>query len=334
MYDTGSDITGFETAVAVAMKPAACERRQTTVAAAVRMDGVGLHSGAAVSLVFRPAPADAGVVFRRVDLLADSADEDRLRRVTVRATAGNVGATQLGTTIENAYGASVATVEHLMAAVAGLGLDNLLVEIDGPEVPIMDGSAEPFLAVLRKAGLASLNAPAAAPRLTRKVALEQGASRLVATPADAFEIEVEIDFEDPAIGAQTLSMTVTPDAFAADVADARTFCLKRDIDRMRAAGLARGGSLDNAIVVADGEILNEGGLRRADEFVVHKALDMIGDLRLVGALPKMKVRASRPGHAINTAFAKLLLEAKGALDWGLAADLDEDAAPVPAKAAI
>ncbi len=339
VYDFGDDTAGVmvsadETvSVSGTRSSASLTDRQTTIAISQVLDGVGLHTGAPVRLVFRAAPAGAGIVFRRVDLVSNEKDADRLRKVTVHATANHVGATQLGTTIENKFGASVATIEHVMAAIAGLGLDNLLIEIDGPEVPIMDGSAAPFLEVLRAAGRAELDAPAPRPRLTRAIEIVDGDKVMRAEPADAFEVETTIDFADPAIGRQSVALTLTPETFAGDVADARTFCMKSDIDMMRAAGLARGGSLDNAIVVDAGAIVNEEGLRMADEFAMHKALDLIGDLRLIGAMPAMRVIAERPGHALNTRFARLLLETPGALDWGVAED-ETAQADTPARAAV
>jgi len=306
---------------------------QTTLASSATIDGVGLHTGAPVRMVLRPAPADAGVVFRRVDLLDEAAAEDRQRRVSVRASAFNVGATRLGTTIENEHGASVATVEHVMAAIAGLALDNVLIEIDGPECPIMDGSAAPFAEAILAAGVRALDAPVRAARLARTIEIVDGDKSLRAEPADRFEIEVEIEFDAPAIGRQSARIVLTPDRFMDDVAGARTFCLKRDIDMMRELGLARGGSLDNAVVVDGADILNEEGLRLANEFAMHKALDLLGDLRLAGPPPAMRVVASRPGHALNTAFARLLLETPGALVRDAEAEAAEgDAEPVRATA--
>ncbi|MEM8985314.1 MAG: UDP-3-O-acyl-N-acetylglucosamine deacetylase [Pseudomonadota bacterium] len=290
---------------------------QTTIKTECALGGVGLHSGAAVTARLLPAPAGAGVVFRRVDLIASAAggQHDRVRQTTIRAHAENVTTTRLGTTLENEHGASISTVEHLMAALSGCGVDNVLVEVDGPELPILDGSSAPFVEMIEAAGIRTLKTVRRSIVLTDTVRVEDGDRFIEIAPFDGFAVDVEIDFADAAIGRQGASFENAAGAFGADLADARTFCMRSDIDAMRNAGLALGGSLDNAIVVEDGAVLNEGGLRREDEFARHKALDLIGDLYLAGAPLKGRVTAFKPGHDLNVKLAQAVLAATDAWEW-------------------
>ena len=273
------------------------------------LTGIGLHSGKPVTLTVHPA-AGSGIRFRRIDLLegqAPEGQEERLAAVTVRAAPDAVTKTQLGTVIANEHGVTVSTVEHLMAAFAGLGIDHALVELDGPEVPIMDGSAAPFLAALERAGLRDLPTPRLALRITAPIRVELGDAWAEIAPLKEGEqgcpLDITVDYKDPAIGRQRLVTGGTALEFRQDVAAARTFCDLADVEAMRAQGLAQGGSMENAIVVSEGRVLNEDGLRMATEFVAHKALDLIGDLHLLGRPLLGRVTAFKPGHALNTRLA-------------------------------
>ena len=273
---------------------------QTTVSRDVILEDVGLHSGRFVRAVICPAPADTGIKFRRVDI------EEQLQ--TVAAHAENAEQARLCTRIVNADGVGLETVEHFMAAFAGLGVDNAIVEIDAGEAPIMDGSSKPIVDAIQRAGLELLSVRRSQLVVTKpvEVRLECGAwARL--EPAEQLEIDVEIDFEDAAIGRQTYHYTHRDGSFEAELAEARTFCQKRDVTLMQNAGLALGGSLNNAIVVDDGVVLNEGGLRMDNEFVRHKVLDCLGDLYLLGMQIRGKLTASRPGHALSTKLVQALL---------------------------
>lgn len=272
--------------------------RQTLAAAAV-CSGIGLHSGERVRLVLKPAAPGTGIVFERTDLDGDNT------RVEARAT--NVTTVRLGTTIANEAGVSVATVEHLMAALAALGVDDVLVEIDGPEVPIVDGSSAPFVDLIAQVGLKSSAAPRRAIRVLRSVSAEYQGRTATFMPSLTPVIDVEIDFPHPAVGRQRYAFDISADTFTGEVASARTFGFKRDVDALRAAGLARGGSMDNAVVLDESGVLNEEGLRFADEFARHKALDALGDLALAGAPILGRYQASQPGHALNNVAVRALL---------------------------
>jgi len=270
-----------------------------TLAAPVVCAGVGLHSGEHVRLVMQPAAAGTGIVFIRSDI------QDRDNRIEARADA--VTAVRLGTTISNAAGASVATVEHLMAALAGIGVDDLVIEIDGPELPVMDGSSAPFVELIHKVGLKTHAMPRRAIQVLKPVVVETEGRRASFLPALRPMIEVDISFEHQAVGRQSCVFDVTPDIFAEDIAGARTFGFQKDFDTLLAAGLARGGSMENAIVLDEDGVVNPEGLRFDDEFVRHKALDALGDLYLAGAPILGRYSASRPGHAINNEALRALL---------------------------
>ena len=242
-------------------------------------------------MVLHPAPTGHGVVFRRTDL------EDGSTEIPARYDA--VTNTTLCSTIANDAGASVATIEHLMSAIAGLGVDNLLVELDGPEVPVMDGSAEPFAFLLECAGIAGQDTPRKAVRILRDVTVNHGGSTVTISPADEFIVEMVIDFESAAIGRQNLAVQVSPELFRSDIAKARTFGFLHEVEAMRKAGLGRGGSLENAVVIDGDRIMNDEGLRYSDEFVRHKILDCIGDLALAGYPIMGHVVAEKAGHALN-----------------------------------
>ena len=282
-----------------------------TLRASATVTGIGLHSGAPVTLTMAPAPAGTGILFRRLDLLgvADPRPQaERLRAVTVAAAPGNVTRTVLGTVIANADGASVATVEHLMAALAGAGIDHAICELDGPEVPIMDGSSAPFTNAIARIGTRALPGDRRALRVLAPIRAELDDAWAEVSPLSPDEplgcpMDVTVDYPDRLIGRQRLTLAGSRDAFADEITAARTFCYLSDVEAMRASGLARGGSLENAIVVADGAVLNEEGLRFDGEFVRHKALDLIGDLHLLGRPLLGRLTAYKPGHALNTKLA-------------------------------
>lgn len=272
---------------------------QTTLAAPAVLSGVGVHSGAPVRMTLKPAPAGAGVIFVRTDL---SPATNR-----IPASVETVSATMLATVVANADGASVSTVEHLMATFAGLGVDNAVVEIDGPETPIMDGSAADFAAAIEMAGVATLAAPRRYLQITAPIEVGGAGKRAALVPADRFEMSVEIIFDAPAIGRQQLDVALDPSSFRTELADARTFGFIAEVEQLRAAGYGRGASLDNTIVVDGDHLLNPGGLRRPDEFVRHKAMDALGDLALLGAPILGRYEASCGGHALNNALARAVL---------------------------
>ncbi|WP_375283885.1 UDP-3-O-acyl-N-acetylglucosamine deacetylase [Marinicauda pacifica] len=280
---------------------------RTTLASAAVCAGIGLHTGARVRMAMRPAKPGTGIVFERSDLDLDN--------TLIEARYDRVRSTDLGTTLVNDDGASIATVEHLMAALAGLGIDDLHIELDGPEVPAMDGSSAPFVDLALRAGLANHPLPRRAIQVLKPVNVTDGGREAAFLPSLQQSIDVEIDFPDPAIGRQRFAFEVTPDAFGTLVAPARTFGFRREYEMLLKAGLARGGSMDNAIVLEDGKVANPGGLRFADEFVRHKALDALGDLYLAGAPILGLYKATRPGHGINALAVRTLLADTTAWKW-------------------
>lgn len=265
--------------------------KQHTILRTASREGVGLHTGEAVRLTVKPGAVNTGVRFVRTDVVgADAA---------IHAHALNVATTQLGTNIANAAGVSVATVEHFLAACAGLGVDNLVAELNGPELPILDGSSGPFVELLSEARLAEQAASRRMLKVLKPVEVRDGAKSARLSPGKGFEMRVAIDFPSKAIGRQTISFAMQPGAFARDVAWARTFGFLQEVEALRAMGKARGGSLDNAVVVDGDTVLNEGGLKVPDEFVRHKLLDVIGDLFLAGAPIEGLYEGEQPGHALN-----------------------------------
>lgn len=245
-----------------------------------------------------PASAEYGVWFRRTDV------EDRDAYVPARWDA--VADTQLNTRIANAEGVSVSTIEHVMAALAGCGVHNALIEIDGPEVPLLDGSSKAFVAAILARGLRRLDAPVRAIRVLRPVTVRRGDAHATLMPSDVLRIDFHIDFADAAIGQQTKSLNMANGAFVRELCDSRTFCRKADIDTMRANGLIMGGSLTSAVVVDDGEVVTPGGLRHADEPVRHKMLDALGDLALAGAPMLGRYVGHRAGHAMTNLLLREL----------------------------
>jgi UDP-3-O-[3-hydroxymyristoyl] N-acetylglucosamine deacetylase len=272
--------------------------------------GVGVHSGAHVRLVLTPAPVDTGIVFVRSDVK----DADN----KILAHADNVSTTKNATTIRNAAGVEISTIEHLMSACAGLGIDNLQVEVDGAEVPILDGSSAPFVQVLMNAGVREQAPRQRVIRILEPIEVRMGSKSAALMPCDGFdglELDVTIRFADPAIGVQRRDVKLTPDSFLSDIADARTFGFLADVSAMHAAGLGRGASMANAVVVDSGKVVNPEGLRFDDEFVRHKLLDAIGDLSLAGAPICGRFVADQPGHALNARLVRALLDTPEAWRW-------------------
>lgn len=272
---------------------------QTTLAAPARLAGVGIHNGLPVNLAILPAPPDSGISFVRTDIGGDAA--------AVPALADRVCDTRLATVIGNEAGTTVSTVEHLMAAFAGLGVDNARVELDGPEMPILDGSAADFVAAIDAAGRAEQDAPRRWVEILEPIQVDGPGKRAALVPADKFELAVEIVFDAPAIGRQTFELAVDPTSFRAEIAPARTFGFIAEVEQLRAMGLGRGASLENTIVVDGARVLNPETLRRPDDFVRHKALDALGDLALAGHPILGRYEASCSGHALNNALVRALM---------------------------
>jgi UDP-3-O-[3-hydroxymyristoyl] N-acetylglucosamine deacetylase len=281
---------------------------QTTLNTTVICAGIGVHSGVRARMVIKPAPIHTGIRFRRTDLDVSS---------DILARGDHVTEVQLGTTLTNEDGASVATVEHFLAACAGMGLDNLLIEIDGPEVPIMDGSSAVFCELFHNAGLVEQSALRRRIRILDTVEVKDGVkwARLKPARANILTLKAKIEFETKAIGTQQMAMRLAPGLFARDIAFARTFGFARDVEALKAMGLARGGSLDNAVVIDGDDIINPEGLRSDDEFIRHKLLDAVGDLMLAGAPIAGVYEAHQPGHAMNNKLVRALLDAPEAWCW-------------------
>jgi UDP-3-O-[3-hydroxymyristoyl] N-acetylglucosamine deacetylase len=278
---------------------------QKTLKSAIHCRGVGLHSGAKVAMRLCPAETGTGIVFRRTDRAG----------AEIMATWRNVVDSSLCTTIGNHEGVRVATIEHLMAALAGAEIDNAVVEIDGPEIPVMDGSAAPFLFLIECAGIVEQEAPRRAIKVLAPVSVGDETKSATLLPDDGFSLSFAIDFDSRAIRRQDISLAIDAASFKTELARARTFGFLHELDTMRAAGLARGGSLDNAVVVSGDRVLNEGGLRFGDEFVRHKALDAIGDLALAGAPLLGHFRGVRSGHALNRRVLEALFADPAAWCW-------------------
>ncbi|WP_299363335.1 UDP-3-O-acyl-N-acetylglucosamine deacetylase [uncultured Paracoccus sp.] len=279
---------------------------QVTLARATEFRGVGLHSGAPARLVLRPAPAGHGIVFLRTDLGPNA-------RIPARWDA--VVPSRLCTLVQGDDGATVSTIEHLMAALAGTGVHNVLAELDGPEVPILDGSAAPFVSSILKAGLVRQAAPLAAIRVLRPVEVREGLAFARLTPADHLEMSFSIDFADAAIGRQDKRLDLANGAFVRELMDSRTFCRLTDVEAMQSNGLALGGTYFNAVVVDGDRVLSPGGLRHRDEAVRHKMLDAVGDLALAGAPLLARYTGNRAGHALTNRLLRALFADPDAWEW-------------------
>jgi UDP-3-O-[3-hydroxymyristoyl] N-acetylglucosamine deacetylase len=292
--------------------------RQRTLKTAIRATGVGLHTGEKVYMTLRPAAANSGITFRRVDL-----DEP----VDIPADARLVGETMLGTTLIR-DGVKVATVEHLMSALAGLGIDNIHVDLSAPEVPIMDGSAAPFIFLLQSAGIEEQDAAKKFFRIRKKVRVEDGDKWAEFRPFNGFKVNFSIDFNHPVFNklSREASIDFSSTSFLKEISRARTFCFLRDVEALRARNLTLGGSMDNAIVLDDYRILNEDGLRYTNEFVIHKILDAIGDVYLLGHCLIGEYSAHKSGHDLNNKLLRAMLADESA--WQEVTFADPGKAPI------
>jgi UDP-3-O-[3-hydroxymyristoyl] N-acetylglucosamine deacetylase/3-hydroxyacyl-[acyl-carrier-protein] dehydratase len=285
--------------------------RQRTVAREVSLSGIGLHSGARTTVVIKPAPPDSGVRFIRTDVEgrpgievgveAAVPSEDFSRRTTI-----------------SGGGASVGTVEHLLAAARGMGIDNVTVEINAPEPPEPDGSCAPYVDLFRRAGTVEQDVERSYLVLSEPVRFSEGDVEISAVPYDGFRLSFSIAYDHPLIGTQDISLDISEEVFERDIAPARTFSLLKDVESLKERGLIKGGSLANSVVVGEDRILNEGGLRFPDEFVRHKVLDLLGDLSLLGKPLRMHVASARSGHSTNLKFVRMLSESLHRMRTGLA----------------
>lgn len=274
--------------------------KQRTLKNSIGCTGIGLHTGARVQMVLRPAPEDSGIRFKRTDIGGGQS--------IIPACWQRVTESQLCSTITDEDGISVKTIEHLMAAFSGAGLDNVLVELNGPEVPIMDGSAAPFRFLIDCVGTVAQDRPRQAIRILKPVQVVDGNREVSLTPAESFSLALEIEFATQAIARQSYTLVLSEGTFGNEIANARTFGFEHEVAMLRAAGLLKGGSLDNAIVVSGDRVLNDTGLRYPDEFVRHKLLDSIGDLYLAGAPILGHFRGLRSGHAMNHRLLQALFD--------------------------
>jgi UDP-3-O-[3-hydroxymyristoyl] N-acetylglucosamine deacetylase len=275
--------------------------RQTTLRDRATVAGIGVHTGLPVTLTLHPADASTGVVFVRCG-------SDGRPELEIRANARSVTATELATVLGNGSGPGISTIEHIMATLCGLGVDNAVVELDGPEAPIMDGSAAPFVDAVDRAGIVTLAAARRYTKVLKPVRVIKDEAYGELRPYDqGFRVEVEIEFDHPLIGRQALAIDVEPASFRREIARARTFGFMRDVGKLWSLGYALGASLDNTLVVAEDRVLNPEGVRFADEFVRHKALDAIGDLSLAGAPILGAYRSVRGGHQLNHAVLSALI---------------------------
>lgn len=300
---------------------------QRTLKNTIRCTGIGLHSGKKVYLSLRPAPPNTGIVFHRTDM----------KGALVPAKVQNVVDTRLCSSIANQDGVRVSTVEHLLAAFAGLGVNNAYVDLDGPEIPIMDGSAAPFVFLIQCAGVVQQKAYKRWIRVKKSISVTQGDKKASFEPCDRFRVSFLIDFDHPLLSEQGEEMDISETTFIKEISRARTFGFLKEVEHLRSNGLARGGSLDNAIVMGDFRILNEGGLRYEKEFVRHKMIDAIGDLYLLGHPVIGHFKGVRSGHALNNQLLRKMLSRANAWEFVegeqvaqfLRADLDTQQANHP-----
>ncbi len=288
--------------------------KQRTLKSVIRATGVGLHTGEKVYITLRPAPVDTGIIFRRMDLSPS---------VSIKATAENVGDTRLSTTLVNSDGIRVSTVEHLLSAMAGLGVDNAYIDVNSAEIPIMDGSAGPFVFLLQSAGFEEQNAPKRYIRIKQPIQVKLGDKWARFEPYDGFKVRFQIEFEHPAFkrSNQAVELDFSQTSFVKEVSRARTFGFMHEIELLREQKLALGGSLDNAIVMDEYRVLNEDGLRYEDEFVKHKILDAIGDLYLLGHSLIGAFVGYKSGHELNNLLLRTLLS--HATAWEMVSFNDE-----------
>ena len=297
---------------------------QATVERTAHCRGIGLHSGADVAMSLCPAPPGHGIRVRRTDVASGTGE--------VPVDLPHVVHNRLSTVVGNRHGVTVATVEHLMAALAGMAIDNVTVMLDGPEIPAMDGSAAPFVELIERAGIEEQDAPRRAIRVRKPVTVVCGKTRISMTPADVFSINFRIEFDSPVIARQEMSIALANGAFVDDIAPARTFGFLDDVDRLREAGFALGASVDNAIAIDRERVVNRNGLRFDDEFVRHKILDCVGDLYLAGAPILARIVAVRSGHAANHDLLRAMFSDGDSWTWW---DIPPEAEPasVPTVAA-
>lgn len=282
--------------------------KQRTIKTQVSALGVGLHKGEKVQIILRPAPANTGIVFRRVDLNPV---------VDIPATPEAVGETTLCTCLVNEEGVQISTVEHLLSAVAGLGIDNLIVDVDAPEIPIMDGSALPFVYLIQSVGIETLNVAKRFLKITQPIRVEEGDKWAELLPYEGFRVNFAIEFGHPVISntCQKMSMDMSSQSFIKEISRARTFGFMKDIEFLRSHNLALGGCLENAIVLDDYRMLNMDELRYDDEFVKHKILDAIGDLYMGGVSILGELNAFKSGHALNNMLLREVFSRKDSWEW-------------------
>jgi len=285
---------------------------QRTLKNSIHCSGIGLHGGRKVNMTLLPAEQNTGIVFRRTDVAG----------VEMRAGWENAVETPLCTTLVGPGDVRIATVEHLMSALSGCGIDNAVVELNGPEVPIMDGSAAPFVFLIECAGAVSQGVPRRVLEILKDVSISEPNRSVALAPGHGLSVDFEIDFESPVVARQAWSLDVSESTYKRDVARARTFGFLHEVDRLRELGLARGGSLDNAIVISGDQVLNKGGLRYENEFVRHKVLDFIGDLYLVGGPMIGVARGFRAGHASTLRLLRTLFADRSAWAWRTMTEAD------------
>jgi len=293
-------------------------RLQRTIKQEVSFAGIGLHTGAHVSVKLKPASIDSGIIFHRID-----------KNVIIRAHVGEVSDTAFATSLGH-NGARIKTVEHFLAAASGLGIDNLIIELDGPEIPILDGSSTGLIDIILRGGIAKQGKRRSYLRITKPIFFEDGHSEIAAFPHNGRRLTYRIYFNHHLLGEQKLTLELNEETFAREVAPARTFGFVKDVEYLRANGLAKGGSLDNAVILGDNGVLNKSGLRFKDEFVRHKMLDFIGDISLIGFPIYGHLVASKAGHSTNIKFVKNLLSAADC--WEIVSDTDIEYARVNALA--
>ena len=291
-------------------------RAQRTIKNEISFEGIGLHTGKLARVTLKPAARDTGVIFIRTD-----------KPIVIKAYVGSVIDTAFATTIGQ-NGIKIRTIEHLMAALAGLGIDNIYIEVSGPEIPILDGSSTELISIILRAGIAKQGKKRPYLRIKRPFAFEDGHSKIVAFPYMGSRITYRISFNHHGIGEQKISLDINEESFAREIAPARTFGFLKDIEYLRTNGLAKGGSLENAIILGENGILNSTGLRFPDEFVRHKVLDSIGDFSLLGFPIYGHIIASKSGHSSNVKFLKKLLATPDS--WDIILEAEENISRSPA----
>jgi len=312
MNHIGQDIISNDSEQASPVTTLSVPQKQNTLLRTMNCVGIALHSGEKVSLTLRPAEANTGIIFRRTDILGSKEIEARW---------DNVIDTRMCTTIGNDDGVTISTIEHLMSALAGCGVDNVYLDVNGPEVPVMDGSAQPFVFLIECAGLLEQDAPRRVIEILKPVRVEIGDKKAELIPSDTFSVGFEIDFESEVVAKQAISVTMVNGTFKKEVARARTFGFMHEVEQLRAAGLGLGGSLDNAVIVDGDKVLNEDGLRYDDEFVRHKVLDAVGDLYTAGGVILGSFKGVRSGHALTNQLLRALFADKSAWRY---VDFDTD----------